>query len=72
MGECGMFKLVSESISSSNKYGKCNRIEHVILSKPEAIKRAATIAQHNCVEVFDSAGQLIAVGDPIIGLKEVV
>ncbi len=64
-----MFKVITESAVSINKYGKCNRSEHVILSKPEAIKRAAVLCKHSCVEVIDPLGQVIAQGDPIIGLE---
>jgi len=36
------------------------------------MKKAAVLCKHSCVEVQDHQGQVIAQGDPIIGLREVL
>jgi hypothetical protein len=71
MGGFIVFKIVAESLFS-NKYGKSTTSSLVVLSKPVAMKKAAVLCKHSCVEVQDHQGQVIAQGDPIIGLREVL
>jgi len=65
-----MFKVVVEQLFN-NRYGKSSERSFIVLSKPIAIKRAAVLAKHSCVEVLDHQGQIIAHGDPVIGFREV-
>ena len=65
-----MFKIIVESLNI-NRFGKSITNDFVMLSKPAALRKAAVLAQHSCVEIVDPCGQVIALGDPIIGFKEV-